>query len=615
MIRRRSLTTTVLLSLCLYFAVDEIYEPGVTISTGAVLRQIELKTGLPVTDWATEFTGESYKLPPRPHRTTTDNAGAIDGDEHSEVIDESPTASAAPSTLSKKEQRISGEHEDAKSDVVVLKKIQFKGANALGPKSLAGAVEPYIGKPLKYEELVEITLTIENFYKQNNFVARVTLMPQDLTDGVLVVEVIESVLSRVEVERGLENLPRTEAHALAIIETLQPTGNFLNTRATERAAALVNQIPGVSATTALREGQEKGETELILQLYANKTRQTELMVDNYGSYATGTDRATATFTLFNPRDIADLLQITGVTTMGSQYVKAAYSWALGTEGWRMGVNLTHMTYEVVKGMAMVVGAKGQAITQGLEWSYPLATSETHSNKVTFNYDQKEFTNTSAQNINISNYKANTGSAEVSGVVRDLSPGGALVTYSAQATQGNIDLNGSLSQLSDTAKTEGHFAKVKVNATVLQPLTSDLSVYASVTAQRANKNLDSSEKITVGGISGVRAYPTGEGSGADGEIATVELRYNLDENTTVSTFYDWGRVQQMHSANFPGAPANNAFTLSGYGVGLTHTTPKGVQFRAIWARRDTENPNPTQTGRDQDGTLDRNRYWFQILIPF
>ena len=64
-----------------------------------------------------------------------------------------------------------------------------------------------------------------------------------------------------------------------------------------------------------------------------------------------------------------MLNLTGVTTRGSEYVRAAYSWAVGNAGWRMGVNLTHMTYEVVKGMTVVVGAKGQALTQGIEMSY------------------------------------------------------------------------------------------------------------------------------------------------------------------------------------------------------------------------------------------------------
>lgn len=606
MIRRRSLATTVLLSLCLYFAVDELYEPGVTTTTGAWLRQVEKKTGLPATRWAETVTGQSYRLS---SKSSLSEPQLL----HEVLIDASPPSAAAtsPGASTSKAQV----HEDVSGEMVSLQQIRFNGIRALGPIALNEVVKPYLDRPLKYEELIEITVTVESFYRKNNFVARVTLMPQDLTDGILVLDVIESILSEVEVEKGLDMLPNTQKYALAMIEKIQAKGETLDTEKTDRAIAMVNQIPGVSAEGALRSGKEVGQTDLVLNLYQTAKRKIETMFDNYGSYATGVERATANLTLFNPSDIADMLNLTGVTTRGSEYVKAAYSWAVGNDGWRMGVNMSHMTYEVVKGMVAVVGAQGRALTQGLEMSYPLATKPEHNSKLTLNYDEKEYSNTSAQGVNISNYKVNTATAEVSGVVRDLSPGGALTTYSVQATQGTVDLTNSLSQLSDTAHVHGQFAKLKASATVLQPLTTDLSIYGSLTAQHANKNLDSSEKITLGGISGVRAYPTGEGSGSDGELATVELRYNVNESTTVSAFYDWGRVQQMHDANFPGAPKNNSYMLSGYGMGLTHTTPRGVQYRAIWARRDTENPNPTQTGRDQDGTLDRNRFWLQILIPF
>ena len=147
-------------------------------------------------------------------------------------------------------------------------------------------------------------------------------------------------------------------------------------------------------------------------------------------------------------------------------------------GCRMGVNVSQMTSEVVKGMVAVVGANGKAVTQGVEFSYPVVATPEHASKLNINIDEKEYTNTSAQGVNISNYKASTASAEISGVVRDISPGGALSTYNVQVTQGTINLDGSLSKLSDTAQTDGQFPKIKASATVLQPLSSDLSLYAS-----------------------------------------------------------------------------------------------------------------------------------------
>jgi hypothetical protein len=61
--------------------------------------------------------------------------------------------------------------------------------------------------------------------------------------------------------------------------------------------------------------------------------------------------------------------------------------------------------------------------------------------------------------------------------------------------------------------------------------------------------------------------------------------------------------------------NNHNTYRGFGASVAYTNDDGVNFRATWARKQGHNPNPTQTGNDQDGTRDRNRYWLQVTLPF
>ncbi|MFY7941624.1 MAG: ShlB/FhaC/HecB family hemolysin secretion/activation protein, partial [Burkholderiaceae bacterium] len=57
------------------------------------------------------------------------------------------------------------------------------------------------------------------------------------------------------------------------------------------------------------------------------------------------------------------------------------------------------------------------------------------------------------------------------------------------------------------KTAGSFNKVRVNGTWQQALTTETSAFVSYTAQLTDKNLDSSERMQLGGMNGVRAYPT------------------------------------------------------------------------------------------------------------
>jgi hemolysin activation/secretion protein len=585
--------------LCLLAGSLEIYDPVMPKNAGTVLRAIEKKTSLPVTQWAEAITGAPIADmdPPQP----------------------APREVYAPGTVGAVMEKMveEKEAEQAANDRITLKSIKFQGVTILGDMELKDQVSRFLDVPMSYEEMLEITMAVESYYRRNNYLARVILPPQDLTDGVLTVDVIESVFSRVEIEQELADLPNTQAHVAAIIESHQRIGEPLNAKSLDRALALANDLPGISAQGTLRQGREAGETELLLKLYQGRTRQAELSMDNAGSRSTGFMRVMASMTLFNPNDMADLLNLVAVHTRGSDYARLAYSQPVGVDGWRMGFNLSAMNYKVVVAEEGILGAVGHSITKGMELLYPLIRRDDLSATVSLTADIKDFKNTSAQSQLISDYQTNVAAAQVSGFMRDLNPGGGSGTYSLQLSHGNVNLEGSPSLQTDQTgvKTGGEFNKVRVAATWSEPITPQTSAFISYTGQLADKNLDSSEKMQLGGMNGVRAYPTGEGSGADGQLLQFELRHNLESGINLTGFYDWGQIWLQHDPNYPGGPQHNRNTYKGFGASVGYTNDDGVNFRATWARRQGHNPNPTQTGTDQDGSRDRNRFWLQVTVPF
>lgn len=581
--------------LCLLGGALDIYDPVVPKDTGAVLRAIEEKTEIPVTEWVEAITGKPIA---KPASTKTYPPGTVGA-----VMDK---------MLADKEA------EEGAKALITLKDIQFQGVSILGDMELKGIVEPYLNTPMTYEQMLEIGMTVEAYYRKNNYLARAILPPQDLTQGVLVIDVIESVFSKIEIEQELADLPNTQEHVTALIESQQKTGEPLNTQSLDRALALANDVPGINAQGSLRQGREPGETELLLKLYQGRTRQAELNIDNGGSRSTGAIRLMATLNWFNPGDFADLLNAVAVHTQGSDYARLAYSVPVGTDGWRMGVNASSMNYKVIVGDQGMVGAFGEAITKGLEWVYPLLRADDRSATVTLAADTKKFQNTSAQGLVMSDYEAKVMSAQVSGFFRDLNPGGGTGTYSLQLSHGNINLDGSLSQQTDknTVRTEGEFNKLRLNGTWQQAITTSTSTFVSYTGQLSDKNLDSSEKMQLGGMNGVRAYPTGEGSGSDGQMVQFELRHQLENGINMAAFYDWGQVYLQHNPDYPGGPANNRNIYKGIGASVGYTTEDGINIKATWARKIGNNPNPNPiNGNDQDGTRDRNRYWLQVTLPF
>ena len=589
--------------VCLLLGALEVYDPVAPKTRHQILRTIENVTHLPVTQLAQALGSVLPASAPQAAPAAALSAATA--------------SSATPGQAADKSEAAKENADPAKIEMT-LKSIQFKGVTILGDMELKGIVEPFLHKPMSYEQMLDIGTTVEGYYRKNNYLARAILPPQDLEDGILTVEVIESVLSKVEVEQELEELPNTQQHVTALIKAQQKPGEPLNTKSVDRALALANDVPGMSVQGALREGREAGETDLILKLYQGRTRQSEFTMDNAGSRATGAIRTLLSFNWFNPNDIGDLLNIMAVHTQGSDYLRMAYSIPVGLDGWRMGVNMSAMKYDVIVGEQGMVGAFGKAITQGLEWIYPLLRADDSSATVTLSADKKTFQNTSAQGLVMSDYQSKVLSAQVSGFYRDLNPGGSSGTYSLALSHGGINLDGSLSQQTDanTVKTEGIFNKIRLNSTWQKALSTQTSAFVSYTAQLSDKNLDSSEKMQLGGVNGVRAYPTGEGSGSDAQLFQFELRHQLESGINMSAFYDWGQVWLQHDPNYPGGPANNRNTYKGFGASVGYTTEDGINLKATWARKHGSNPNPNPvSGNDMDGTRDRNRYWIQLTVPF
>jgi hemolysin activation/secretion protein len=249
-------------------------------------------------------------------------------------------------------------------------------------------------------------------------------------------------------------------------------------------------------------------------------------------------------------------------------------------------------------------------------SYPIVRARLQNLFLALNYDRKTFDNESAGAVT-SRYKVDAFTIGLNGNLFDNLGGGGANSASLSYVGGNVDLGGSPNRAADalTTQTAGHYGKLRWSLSRQQVVTGDLSLFGQLSGQTAGKNLDSSEKFYLGGAFSVRAYPSNEGGGAEGRMLNLELRWKLPEGFTLTGFYDYGRVTVNRNNGFAGAANLNDYSLKGDGLSLAWATPVGVNLKAVWARRIGDNPNPTATGNDQDGTLVKNRFWLTAALPF
>jgi hemolysin activation/secretion protein len=356
----------------------------------------------------------------------------------------------------------------------------------------------------------------------------------------------------------------------------------------------------------------------VLKLVDEPLLNGEVGLDNTGSRATGRERLTANAYLNSPFKLGDQFSANLMHTEGSDYARLAYAAPVGHDGLRLGINTSRLDYNVITPEFKSAKIHGNSTTWGLDAQYPLIRSRTHNLYLGAALDDKDFDN-QANGATTTNYGVRNLTFSLTGNLFDKWGGGGANMASLNLTVGDIDLDGSPNKAADAATTRSHgsFTKLRYALSRQQALTADLSLYALLSGQFASKNLDSSEKFYLGGSSGVRAYPANEGGGSEGTQINLELRWRALPNLVVTGFYDWGSVTINKNNSFAGAPALNRYELDGAGVSVAWSGgPMGMTLKGSYAHRFGNNPNrDATTGKDQDGSLIRDRFWLTASLPF
>jgi hemolysin activation/secretion protein len=147
---------------------------------------------------------------------------------------------------------------------------------------------------------------------------------------------------------------------------------------------------------------------------------------------------------------------------------------------------------------------------------------------------------------------------------------------------------------------------------LQGLGNTVSLWASLSGQLASKNLDVSEKMELGGMYAVRAYPQGEAYADQGYVLTLEARLQLAKfseqmpgQLQLIGFIDTGSVDINRS---PWAAGVNRRTLSGAGIGLNWSEANNFMVRAYYAFKVGD--EVARSAPDASG-----RFWIQAVKYF
>jgi hemolysin activation/secretion protein len=515
--------------------------------------------------------------------------------------------------------------EDEQADKVTIKQFKFKGNKVLSESDLQEAVAPLTNRSISITELKTCTDLVSALYRKKGYLASCSLPEQDITEGVVLIEVVEAVFGGVKFD-GVYKRDFIRVKPAVIerfIEAAAPKGVVLNQDKLDKGILLLEGLAGIKVEHTLQAGQADGSTDLLLKVKDQPLFSSQVTLDNTGGRQTGREKLTAMLGLASPFGYGDSLNLTALHSQGTDYARMAYNLPVGAKGLQLGVNGTYMEYDVILADFASQKPNGYSSTLGLSAQYPWWRNKSTKVNIGLEADTKQFTNKSTPRdieTKSSDYDMQVYALTISGEHNDNWLASAQTTASLNIGAGKVDLNGSANQADDlaAAHTSGRFARLRWNASRNQFLTDTILLNVSGSGQFANSNLDSSEKFYLGGLNGVRAYPTSEGAGSEGFMAIAELRKYLANNITVAGFVDYGRIKQFENnlkANGQVIVENNAYSLKGYGASIAWQGPYRTNVKATYAHRFGHNPNPTTTGNDQDGSNEYDVFWLNGGINF
>jgi hemolysin activation/secretion protein len=501
---------------------------------------------------------------------------------------------------------------------ILVRGFRITGATLVSTDELNREISASIGSEQTLADLRRIALRLSELYRRKGYFARALLPQQRIQDGIVEIAVIESRLGAVDVE-ALPGTRFTTERARRFILSQQPLGEPLSPDAARWGMSNLNDLPGVAATGVLQPGVAQGDVNLAVRVESTPLFTAGAYVDNFGIKATGQARAIAQGQLNSPLGYGDQLSLLGVATERSDYERAGYSFPVGYSGLRAGISAAHLGYRL---SGTFSGFNGTARIFGASLSQPLRRTPTGNFYGGLALEHKRFINDAAGDINLSNKSLKTAALQFRGDFADGVYRGAINAFSVALVSGRLDLGRNAGNLvADQAgpQTQGSFTKFPWSFQRIQQLAEgwDLSVTAG--GQLAAGNLDGYEKFSLGGPTGVRAYPSGEALGDDGWIANLELRRAFNAEFQVSTFLDAGHVTLLHNtfagfnAGNPGKP--NGYSLYGMGIGLVYGRPGDWVVKGSVARKLGSNPGRDANGKDADGGNSQVRAWIQLAKFF
>lgn len=501
----------------------------------------------------------------------------------------------------------------------LLKGFRFTGAVLIPEAELQARVSMFLNQQVSFAALQAIALDLTGYYLERGYLARVVVPEQEIRDGIVEMKIIEGVRGSLIIDKQGK---RVDADRVAgFIDQRLAEGASFNLSRLEAAVAILKEQPGVRLSTSLKPGSRESEVDVIVSADDKPLLSGTAALNNHGGRASGVAQAQGSVTLNNPTGRFDAASLLFNVSEGNTYARAEYSLAVGSRGLRVGANAAYLDYSIIQSSLKALDLHGTARTYGITASYPLVRARALSMNVAASHDVKKLVDQSAV--------GETGNRDVSatslGIIGSLQhrlgslPSQTSVGATVHVGDGDEHNAGALAADNAARRANGSFSKLSYGFANVSDLGGQWSYAFAFRGQLAGGNLDSSERMSLGGLTGVRAYPVGEATGDEGWLVNLNLRRTFGNALAATLFYDAGRITLNDStwANWNAGTPNlpNRYTLSGIGAGVDWRFTPAALLSASIAVPLGNNPGRDANGHNADGRDNDARLWVSLNAQF
>ncbi|TDY91249.1 UNVERIFIED_ORG: hemolysin activation/secretion protein [Herbaspirillum seropedicae] len=490
-----------------------------------------------------------------------------------------------------------------------ITRFAVEGNTLLTQARVDEAVTPFRGPGRVYGDIQQALEALENAYRSAGYTAvQVSVPEQELTGGVVRLQVVETVVGKVVVS---DNRHFSEQNIRASIPQLVE-GSAPNLRRISESVQLANDNPAKQVNVTLTASESTNQIDAAITVKDDNPLRVMLNVDNSGNRDTGqwrTGVAVQHSNLFNRDHVATVAYTTSPDSpSGAKVDLYSLGYRLPMYGLGDSLDFIYGKSNVTSGQTLAVNSTlnitGRGEIYALRWNHYFARSGEWSSKLVFGADYKKVD--SSCNINgglLNGASLNTClpystlplsvsySAQQQGVgqVLDYNLGIARNMATGEARRNDaLQVTDRYSLFTGSRQSMDNFIIVRGGASWFKVFQNDWQVRLASSLQVSPHALPPVEQFGLAGANTVRGFTERAVAADSGAVVNAEL-YTPDllvksearGNLRLLGFVDAARGANNNVTAASTVPST--LTLASFGTGLRYTLGRDFTLRLDVAR--------------------------------